>query len=66
MRPKSQAAANLNRRGEVELMGGGSSDSSVFPGEIAERSDMDCFAFTIENLFESENAFCYANWSLTR
>ncbi|RKF63401.1 hypothetical protein OnM2_025107, partial [Erysiphe neolycopersici] len=63
---ESQETAGLNRHGEVELMGGSSSDSDVFPGEIDKRSDMDYFAFTAENLFESEHAFWYANWSLAR
>lgn len=57
--------ADFRRRGEVEPMGESSSDSDVF-GEMAEKSDMDYFAFTAENLFESQHAFWYANWTLTR
>ncbi|POS83097.1 hypothetical protein EPUL_005226, partial [Erysiphe pulchra] len=63
---ESQTTADLSRRSEVELVGRNSSDSDVLSGEVAEQSDMDYFAFTTENLFESEHAFWYANWSYAR
>ncbi|POS87765.1 hypothetical protein EPUL_003899, partial [Erysiphe pulchra] len=62
---ESQASASLKSRGEVGLLERGLSTFEVL-GDIAEKSDTDYFAFTAKNLFESEHAFWYANWTMTR
>ncbi|POS84682.1 hypothetical protein EPUL_004552 [Erysiphe pulchra] len=63
--PEFQASSSLKSRGEIGHPERGLSTFEVL-GYIAEKSDADYFAFTAKNLFKSEHAFWYANWTMTR